>query len=242
MRITPLTSIDGLASLAIAGIVLMSSVLVSPIAAALVPGFLALGILAWTGACPLRRGLVLAWRLKWFFLSLVLFFGWWYPGAGPSGWERLLPSPEGLGEAGMRIAALVLIVGWVAWLTGVFDRNAQIQGLARWLSVLRPLGLRGEVFARRLFLALDYFEAQRADYLEFRERIRGSRWSRLKVGREFLISGLDGALAGAAPAGRQALPGETGTGKSQDAAGEVSWQVALLWLAVLVALAIRVAG
>ncbi|WP_296756333.1 hypothetical protein [Thioalkalivibrio sp.] len=220
----------------------MSSVLVNPMAPALVPGFLALGILTLTGACPLRRGLALAWRLKWFFLSLLFFFGWWYPGAGPWGWERLLPSPEGLSEAAMRIAALVLIVCWVAWLTGVFDRNAQIQGLARWLSLLRPLGLRGEVFANRLFLALDYFEAQRADYLEFRERIRGSRRGRLKAGREFLISGLEGALAGAAPAGRQAMPGETGTGKSQDAAGELSWQVALLWIAVLVALAIRVAG
>ncbi|TVP81481.1 MAG: hypothetical protein EA346_05200 [Thioalkalivibrio sp.] len=242
MRITTLISIDGLASLAVAGIVLMSSVLVNPMAPALVPGFLALGILTLTGACPLRRGLALAWRLKWFFLSLLFFFGWWYPGAGPWGWERLLPSPEGLSEAAMRIAALVLIVCWVAWLTGVFDRNAQIQGLARWLSLLRPLGLRGEVFANRLFLALDYFEAQRADYLEFRERIRGSRRGRLKAGREFLISGLEGALAGAAPAGRQAMPGETGTGKSQDAAGELSWQVALLWIAVLVALAIRVAG
>lgn len=242
MRITTLISIDGLASLAVAGIVLMSSVLVNPMAPALVPGFLALGILTLTGACPLRRGLALAWRLKWFFLSLLFFFGWWYPGAGPWGWERLLPSPEGLSEAAMRIAALVLIVCWVAWLTGVFDRNAQIQGLARWLSLLRPLGLRGEVFANRLFLALDYFEAQRADYLEFRERIRGSRRGRLKAGREFLISGLEGALAGAAPAGRQAMPRETGTGESQDAAGELSWQVALLWIAVLVALAIRVAG
>jgi hypothetical protein len=242
LRITTLTSIDGLASLAVAGIVLMSTALVKPMAPALVPGFLALGVLALTGACPLRRGLALAWRLKWFFLSLLFFFGWWYPGAGPWGWERLLPSPEGLSEAGMRIAALVLVVCWVAWLTGVFDRNAQIQGLARWLSVLRPLGLRGEVFAHRLFLALDYFEAQRADYLVFRERIRGSRWGRLKAGREFLISGLEGALAGSAPAGRQAIPGETATGRPRDTAGALSWQVALLWLAVLVALGLRVAG
>jgi len=237
-----LLSADWLASLAIVGILLLSSTLVNPMAVALIPGFLVLALLAASGDCPVRRGLALAWRLKWFFLSLLFFFGWLYPGAGPWGWDRLRPSPEGLADAGVRIAALVLVVCWVAWLTAVFERSAQIRGLARCLLLLRPLGVRGEVFAQRLFLALDGFEAQRADYLEFRKRVQGSRLGLLRAGREFLVTRLDDALAGTTPQGRQAAAPEGGVPGRLPTGGRLAWQVVLLWLAVLTATGIRLAG
>ena len=235
-------SADWLASLAIAGVLLLSSTLVNPVAVALLPGFLVLALLVVIGDCPLRRGLALAWRLKWFFLSLLFFFGWMDPGAGPWGWDRLRPSPEGLVDAGVRIGALVLVVCWVVWLTAVFERTAQIRGLARWLSLLRPLGVRAEVIAERLFLALDYFEAQRRDYLEFRLRVQGTRFGLLRAGREFLITRLDDALAGAAPEVRQAS-GLEGEGlRPLPTARRLVGQVLLLWLAVLLAAGIRLAG
>ncbi|TVP92999.1 MAG: hypothetical protein EA347_01015 [Thioalkalivibrio sp.] len=225
------------ASLAIAGVVAMSATLVNPSPAGLVPGFVVLSLLLAAGRWPLRRGLRLAWRLKWFLLSLLIFFGWLSPAADATGWGHLAPSLQGLGDAGLRIAALLSVVFWVAWLTSAFERPAQIRGLSRWLMLL---GTRGEAFARRLFLALELFETQQTEYRAFRHRVRGSRWSRLKAGREFLIERLDHALAGGAgvPA---AQPGTAEPGRPSELRDTgVLWQVALLWLAVVVAVALRV--
>ena len=195
------------------------------------------------GRWPLRRGLRLALRLKWFLLSLLLFFGW-FPagagGAGAAGWERIVPSLQGLGDAGLRIAALLLVVFWVAWLTSALDRQAQIQGLTRWLTLLRPLGVRGDAFARRLFLALELFEAQQTEYRAFRSRISGSRWSRLRAGREFLIERLDNALGGDAAPPQKAA--KVLDGPSGGSSAGLVWQVALLWLAVLSAIWLRAAA
>ena len=228
---------DREASLAIAGVVAMSATLVNPAPAVLLPGLFALIVLLVTGNWPVRRGLRLAWRLKWFLLSLLFFFGWLAPDAGSVGWERVVPSLHGLADAGVRIGALVLVVFWVAWLTSAFDRQAQISGLGHWLKWLRPLGIRDDAFGRRLFLALDLFETQQVDYRGFRQRVRGSRWGRLRAGREFLIERLDHALAG------QALPRRmesVATGAGRGSGTAVPWQVALLWLAVLFAASLRV--
>jgi hypothetical protein len=229
---------DLAASFAIAGVLAMSLTLVSPAPAGLGPGFLVLMALLAAGCWPLRRGLRLAWRLKWFLLSLLIFFGWLSPGTGAAGWERAMPSAQGLGDAGLRIAALLLVVFWVAWLTSAFDRHALVQGLSRWLVLLRPLGIQGSVFARRLFLALDLFEAQEIDYRAFRQRAVGSRWGRLKAGREFLIERLDQALAaGAAPQGA----GDDGAVHQPSSTRGVYMQVFLLWMAVLASVWLRAA-
>ena len=225
---------DLAASLAIAGVVAMSATLVRPTPAGLAPGFLVLIVLLVAVRWPLRRGLRLAWRLKWFLLSLLVFFGWFSPEAGAAGWERAMPSMQGLGDAGLRIAALLLVVFWVAWLTSAFDREAQIQGLSRWLVLLRPLRVRGDVFARRLFLALDLFEAQQAEYRAFRQRVGGSRWGRLKAGREFLIERLDQSLS--ADAAPPAEDGGVAGGPTHRRTAGLLWQVSLLWLAVLAAI------
>lgn len=230
--------VDVPASLAIAGVVAMSAALVNPAPAALAPGFLVLTILLVAGRWPLRRGLRLAWRLKWFLLSLVVFFGWFSPDAGATGWERAVPSPQGLGDAALRVAALLLVVFWVTWLTSAFDRGAQIQGLSAWLGLFRPFRERGEAFARRLFLALDLFEAQEAEYRAFRQRTVGSRWSRLKAGREFLIERLDQALA--TDAVPPAVAGGAADHSSSGPITGVLWQVSLLWLAVVAAIGLRV--
>lgn len=225
------------ASLAIAGVVVMSATLVNPSPSVLMPGFVALSLLLAAGRWPLRRGLRLAWRLKWFLVSLLVFFGWLTPGAGATGWGHLAPSLQGLGDAGLRIAALLSMVFWVTWLTSAFERAEQIRGLSRWLMLL---GGRGEAFARRLFLALELFETQRTDYRAFRNRVGGSRWSRLKAGREFLIEHLDHALAARASApAAEAGAVEPGRPSSVRNAG-VRWQVALLWLAVKAAVTLRI--
>ncbi|AHE98649.1 hypothetical protein [Thioalkalivibrio paradoxus] len=241
----PETRAARLASLGIAGVVLMSGNVLAPAAVALLPGFLVLLGFWLTGGFPWRRAAGLVWRLKWFYLSLLVFFGWLQGPSQPDvAWGAMLPSLPGLGEAAIRIAALALVVGWVAWFTTAFDRPAQIAGLLRWLNLLRPLGIRGERFARRLFLALDYFEHQHRHYREFRDRCSGTRWRRLMAGREFLVKGLDRALSGRpvsdavapAPAERAGGPDPAAT-----RAG-LAWQVSLLWVAGLSAIVIRSAA
>jgi len=230
-----------LASAAIAGIVLLSSALVHPVPAALWPGAAALGAVALAGGYPWRRAAALAWRLKWFHLSLLFFFGWLHPSQAGAG--HLIPSADGLADASLRICALLLVVGWVVWLTSAFDRDAQIRGLARWLAPLRPLGVRGDVFALRLFLALGQFEGNRGRYRGFRDRCEGGRWSRLKAAREFLIGGLERALSGVGHgAAGSPVPGDmTGIGPVRQA-WVLPVQVILLWLAVLVSGWMRWAG
>ncbi len=234
-----LISDDRLASLSIAGILLISALVVNPVIAVLVPGFLALVLLSANGALPVRRWISLAWRLKWFFVSLIFFFGWMQPSSGSQGWVRAYPSVTGLLEVGVRIAALILIVGWIAWFTKVFDRDAQVRGLVRWLSPLRPLGLRGEVFATRLFLSLDYFEAQRSQYLAFRARVTGTRWTRLMAGRDFMVARVGDALAGIPPEGPRTVVADPGRVPMLTRSWRLCWQVGLLWLALLLTVAIR---
>lgn len=225
-----------LAMMSVAGVVVMSALLVNPVAPVLFPSLAVLSLLVAAGSFPLRTAAALSWRLKWFLLSLLLFFGWWYPGVAVVGWERALPSFQGLFEAVVRIAALLVVVCWVAWLTHAFDRERQVVGLSRWLALLRPLGLRGDVFARRLFLALHYFQLQHHAYRAFRQPIDGSRWRRLRAARELLIGGLDRALAGAEPQGSGAQ-----TPAASAPAAAPDWQVFLLWVAVVATLWVRVA-
>jgi hypothetical protein len=230
-----------LVSAAIAGIVLLSSALVHPVPAVLLPGGVALGMLALAVGYPWRRAAALAWRLKWFHLSLLFFFGWLHP--SQAGAERLIPSLDGLADASLRICALLLVVGWVVWLTSAFDRDALVLGLARWLAPLRPLGVRGDVFALRLFLALEQFEANRGRYRGFRDRCEGGRWNRLKAAREFLTGGLERALSGAGHgAADSPLEGDiSGVGPVRKPRG-LPVQVMLLWVAVLVSGWIRWVG
>ncbi|AGA32891.1 hypothetical protein TVNIR_1217 [Thioalkalivibrio nitratireducens DSM 14787] len=240
--LSPETRADRLSSLAIAGVVLISANVLVPAAVSLLPGFLVLLGVWLAGGFPWKRAAGLVWRLKWFYLSLLVFFGWLQgPSQVDAAWGAMLPSLPGLGEAAIRIAALALVVCWVAWLTSAFDRPAQIAGLLRWLNLLRPLGFRGERFARRLFLALDYFENQHRHYREFRERCSGCRWSRLMAGREFLVTGLDRALTGRPGSGISApepAPRNGGTDQATTRAALV-WQVSLLWVAALSAIALR---
>jgi len=142
---------EWVAAAAIAGVVMLSSNLFHPTVLNLLPGLVALTLAGW-GGYPWRRALALIWRFKWFYLSLLVFFGWMHPSVDVESSQGWWPAVEGLADAGTRIAALMLLVGWVVWLTSVFDRGAQIAGLARWLAPLRLLGIRGDVFAGRLVL------------------------------------------------------------------------------------------
>jgi hypothetical protein len=230
---------EWIAAAAIAGVVLLSSTLFHPKAQILLPGVVALLLVVW-GGYPWRRALALIWRLKWFYLSLLVFFGWMHPSVEPGPSQSWLPSVLGLVDAGTRIGALMLLVGWVVWLTSAFERGALIAGLALWLAPLRPLGVRGDVFAGRLFLVLAEFESHHSSYREFRAARVVGRGDRLKAGREFLVQRLARALSGdtviEAPAVASAVTG--GELRTRCSALLIG-QVGLLWVAVFGSLLVR---
>lgn len=148
-------------------------------------------------AFPWERAVRMWWRMKWFYLSLALFFGLWPVGGGTA---------AGLLEAATRIVALMLVVLAVVWLTDRYARTELVPALGsvlggRWGSALGA----GHSFARRLFLALEAFERDRAGIEARRGRLSGDRRARVDAVREWLVQRLDAALDPAEP--EQSVPG-----------------------------------
>lgn len=95
-------------------------------------------------------------RLRFFFLSIAIVYGWFTPGEPV--WPALSglsPSWQGLEEGLLRVAALVVLVGAVRLMLEAADRPAFIAGLRWWARPLRPLGVDPERLALRLVLTLE---------------------------------------------------------------------------------------
>lgn len=209
------------AALAILGVLGASAALVP--AAPPVVGMVAVlaSGLALGGGVDGRRVGRLVLRLKWFYLSLAVFYGVWPTGSG--GWV------PGLQEAGCRIAALMLVVVLVVWLTGRFPRFALVRALGALLSGPRQVfGGWGERFARRLFLALSLFEGDREEIEQRRAGLQGSRRVRLHQVREWLVRRLDEALAGAPERRMEAAGVDAANGDWRVPRGALAW----LWAGV----------
>ncbi|WP_024328345.1 hypothetical protein [Thioalkalivibrio sp. ALR17-21] len=148
-------------------------------------------------AFPWERAVRMWWRMKWFYLSLALFFGLWPLGGGTA---------AGLLEAATRIVALMLVVLAVVWLTDRYARTELVPALGSVLGGRRGSALgAGHSFARRLFLALEAFERDRAGIEAWRGRLSGDRRARVDAVREWLVQRLDAALDPAEP--EQSVPG-----------------------------------
>lgn len=96
------------------------------------------------------------WRLRFFYLSLVVLYGWFSPGEPVlPALGALSPSVSGLVTAGRYIAVLMVITTAVQLLMAAFTREALVAALRWWLRPLRPLGLDPDRVALRLVLVAD---------------------------------------------------------------------------------------
>ncbi|MEA1890032.1 MAG: hypothetical protein U9N50_09680 [Pseudomonadota bacterium] len=99
--------------------------------------------------------LKLARRLRWFFLSIVILYFWFYPGTDllPL-MGRFSPSVEGANQAALRISSLLIIISYCGFLLLLTPRDDLVSGIQFLLSPLKIFGIDSQRFALRLGLVL----------------------------------------------------------------------------------------
>lgn len=94
-------------------------------------------------------------RLKWLFVSIVVLYGWFTPGAPVWSVQGInMPTSEGLVIALMRFSLLSALVAAVMCLIKPLNANVVALALARLLIPLGWLGLNVNIFSQRLALTL----------------------------------------------------------------------------------------
>lgn len=107
-----------------------------------------------TGVFPRLR------RLRWFFLSIVVLYAWFFPGEPL--WPDLgafSPVREGLLHGGLRCLSLAVVVVAVHWVLDQAPRPGLIDAIARLLRPLSWLGLPADRLSVRLVLTLQALDS-----------------------------------------------------------------------------------
>ena len=104
---------------------------------------------------PGRQAVLLARRLRWFFLSILILYFWFYPGTEliPM-MGRFSPAIEGINLAILRITSLLIVISYSVFLVQLTPRDDIISGIQFILSPLAYLGIDSSRFALRLGLVL----------------------------------------------------------------------------------------
>jgi len=102
-----------------------------------------------------RQVILLARKLRWFFLSIVILYFWFYPGTDllPI-LGRFSPSVEGVNQAALRISSLLVVISYSGFLLLLTPRDDLVSGIQFLLSPLRLIGIDSQRFALRLGLVL----------------------------------------------------------------------------------------
>lgn len=140
-------------------------------------------------------------RMRWFFLTLVVIYAFFTPGTLIAG-SHWLPSREGLQLAATRALMLILMLGAVYLLLGTTGRDALAAALTRVMRFLLPARL-AERLARRLIASLEAVPAMQQAVAASRQTGRGGLLDRAAA----LITGIerDAAADEALPASLPAM-------------------------------------
>ncbi len=104
---------------------------------------------------PGMKVLYLARRLRWFYLSIIVLYFWFYPGTEL--FPRLggfSPVLEGMNEAGLRITSLLIVISYSVLFISLTPRGEIILAIQFLLKPLSYLGVNSDRFALRLGLVL----------------------------------------------------------------------------------------
>jgi hypothetical protein len=104
---------------------------------------------------PGKKVVLLAKRLRWFYLSIIILYFWFYPGAELFPWMgRYSPVVEGMNEASLRITSLLIVISYSVFFISLTPRGEIISALQFLLNPLTHLGINSDRFALRLGLVL----------------------------------------------------------------------------------------
>ncbi len=109
---------------------------------------------------PLYAALNMIRRMRWLFLSLFIIYGWFTPGSPlpltlPVSMLAWLPTMQGLEEAAVRIASLVIVVLAVHLLLHITSREELLGAILWWLKQLGYAGIAHQRLAVRMALVLE---------------------------------------------------------------------------------------
>lgn len=98
-------------------------------------------------------------RMKWFWISLLILYGWFIPGTPVFIFENIsveyIPSIEGLSAGGLRAVALLSIVSAVVLMMKSTSQEELIVSIMWLISPLRLFKIKTAQFSARLVLTLD---------------------------------------------------------------------------------------
>ena len=98
-------------------------------------------------------------RMKWFWLSLLVLYGWFIPGTPIFIFENIsveyIPSIDGLSAGGLRATALLSIVSAVVLMMKSTSQEELIVSIMWLISPLRLFKIKTAQFSARLVLTLD---------------------------------------------------------------------------------------
>ncbi|RKZ65154.1 MAG: hypothetical protein DRQ48_11890 [Gammaproteobacteria bacterium] len=102
-----------------------------------------------------RQILLLTRKLRWFFVSIVILYFWFYPGTDILPYlGRFSPTAEGINQAALRISSLLVVISYSGFLLLLTPRDDLVSGIQFLLSPLRFIGIDSQRFALRLGLVL----------------------------------------------------------------------------------------
>lgn len=114
----------------------------------------------------LRSTLLIAWRLKWLFLSIMVFYLWWTPGepvlVTRNGLAQFIPSQQGFTLGLHRIAVLGLIILSVQFLVAGMNQNSLLQAINWLLHPVKKSGISTDTFSVRCVLTIEALQQLRA--------------------------------------------------------------------------------
>ena len=104
---------------------------------------------------PAMKAVSLARRLRWFYLSIIVLYFWFYPGIELFPWMgRFSPVLEGMNVAGLRVTSLLIIISYSVLFISLTPRGEIISAIQFFLGPLNYLGINSDRFSLRLGLVL----------------------------------------------------------------------------------------
>lgn len=109
-------------------------------------------------------------RMKWFFLSILVLYLWFTPGAPLFGISVAgMPTVEGISTGALRVMSLILVIFAVNYFVTSIARNKLVEAIVWLLYPIKLLGIDNTTLALRIALVLEIIPKVQNIVLEVRQ-------------------------------------------------------------------------